>query len=281
MMRGQRHWAIAVRKPDDSIAVDSFRVNSPTERYPWLKRPILRGMVAMVDSLVLGMKAISYSAQFVGEEEGDELTARDMAIAIIGAVALTIVLFFITPAYLTSLMDKYIDSTVVYNIIEGLIRIGIFVAYILAVSMIKDIGRVFEYHGAEHKTIHAFERGIELSPEQVENFSTRHVRCGTAFLLIVMVVLIIVFAFLGRPAFWLRVLSRIIVIPLVAGISYEVLKYTARHQDSKIVRALVWPGLLLQRLTTREPDRQQLEVAIASLQELLRAEHPAEQTSEA
>lgn len=284
MMRGKKNWAIAVRKPDESIVVDSFPVNSYTDRYPILKKPIFRGMVAMVDAMVLGMKAISYSAQFAleGEEEEEEsLGAKEIAFAMVAAIAMSIVLFFILPAFLTGLMDEYIASTVLYNVLEGIIRIGIFIVYVLAVSQIKDISRVFEYHGAEHKTIHAYEAKVELTPENVERYSTRHLRCGTAFLLIVMVVLIIVFAFLGRPVFWVRVASRLVVIPLVAGLSYEVLKFTARHDDSIIVKIAMWPGLMLQKLTTREPDRGQLEVAIAALQEIIRIEGDGEQAGEA
>lgn len=281
MMRGKEHWAIAVRKPDNEMAIESFAINSPSERYPILKKPIIRGMIAMADAMILGVKAISFSAQYATEEEEEQISGKEMAGAMVVAIILTIGLFFVLPAFLTSLMDKYIANTVAYNVLEGLIRIGIFVCYILVISMIKDISRVFEYHGAEHKTIHAYEAGIELTPDSVEAYSTKHMRCGTAFLLIVMVVLILVFAFLGRPGFWMRVVSRLIVIPIVAGLSYEAIKYAARHEDSKIIQAIMWPGLLLQRLTTREPDKDQLEVAIAALKEILRIEHDDEKALEA
>lgn len=274
MIRGKTNWVIAVRRPNKEIIVEERKVNSLGKKYPILTKFILRGMLALVESLGIGFQALNFSAKEAMEGEFEEEMGLKEMIFVFGMAAVLIIgLFFILPAYLSSLLDGYISSTILSNIVEGLIRIAIFVSYLFVVSRLKDIRRVFEYHGAEHKVINAYEAGEELTPESAEKYSTLHVRCGTAFVLIVMIVLIIVFAFLGRPSILMRIVSRLFIIPLVTGVSYEIIKFSSKYEDSFFVKMITWPGLLLQRLTTREPSKDQLEVAIFSVRRLLELEN--------
>ena len=272
MMRGPELIATAVREPSGDIVVQKEVVTSITQKYPFLKKPLLRGFIALIESLVYGLKSLSFSAQAAGEE-GEALTTREIIMTMLVSFGLAIVLFVIIPTYAA----KYIYSTAtepwILNIFEGVLRLVIFIAYIVAISRMKDIQRVFQYHGAEHKTINAYEAGVPLEVARVQTFGTIHPRCGTNFLLIVMVVSIFMFAFLGWPDLWLRIVSRIVLLPLIAGIAYEIIRYAGRS-DKKWVAAAIAPGLWLQKLTTRQPSDDQVEVAIRAFEEVRPLEEP-------
>ncbi len=265
MMRSPFRLATAVRKPNGDIALEVKEQRPIAQKYPFLSWPIIRGVVGLIDSLVVGIKALSHSASLALEEEEEKLSSMDIAISIHLALGIFAGLFIALPAFLSSLGDQFISSTFVYNLVEGLIRIGIFLAYLLLISQMKDIRRVFEYHGAEHKAIFTWENGEELTPENARKFTTLHPRCGTNWLIIVLVISIFVFSFLGRPGLVTRIVSRVLLIPLVAGLAYEAIKILSRYQDNRLAYILTLPGLLLQRITTREPDDSQLEVAFAAL----------------
>lgn len=264
MMRGPEYVATAVREPSGKISVKTEKVSSITQRYPILKKPMLRGVVALGESLILGLKSLSYSAKMAGEE-GEELTDREILMTMAFSLGLAIVLFVIIPTAAAKYIHSSITDPMWLNLAEGGLRMLIFLAYIYGISRLKDIQRVFQYHGAEHKTIHAYEAGEELTVENVQKHSTLHPRCGTAFLLIVMIVSIIMFAFLGWPDLWLRILSRVILLPVVAGVSYEIIKI-AGHSSNTLIRFAILPGLWLQKITTNQPDDEQVEVAIQALE---------------
>lgn len=264
MMRGPETVATAVREPSGEIGVKTEAVSSITKRYPILKKPMIRGVVALAESLILGLRSLSYSAQKAGEE-GEELSNREIVLTMAFSLILAIVLFVIIPTAAAKYIHSAITDPMWLNLAEGGLRMAIFLLYVFGISRLKDIQRVFEYHGAEHKTIHAYESGVPLTVENVQSYSTLHPRCGTAFLLIVMVVSIIMFAFLGWPDLWLRIVSRIILLPVVAGISYEIIRFAGRSQ-SQIVQIAILPGLWLQKITTRQPDDEQVEVAIRALE---------------
>ena len=264
MMRGPEYIATAVRTPSGEITVKKDAVHSITERYPILKKPFLRGTVALCESLVYGMKSFSYSAQAAGEED-EQITNTEMALTMAFSIVLAIVFFLLIPTYAVKFIPGIEHSAVWMNIVEGVLRLAIFLLYIWGISLTKDIRRVFEYHGAEHKTIWTYESGQELTVENVRRHSRLHPRCGTNFLLIVMVVSIFVFAFLGWPSLLERVASRIVLMPVVAGISYEMIRLASRT-ESALLQALFKPGLWLQYLTTREPHDDQIEVAIRALE---------------
>ncbi len=274
MMRGVSTWAAAVRKPDGEVQVTSEPVVSWAKRHRVLRVPVVRGAVALGESLKIGFKAlaISANAQIEDEEDQEPIGGLTWGLTIALSMALAIGLFFVIPVGLTSLIKDQLGSAVLFWLVEGVLRTAIFVGYIVAISRLPDLRRVFEYHGAEHKTISCFEAGDELTPERAARYSRLHPRCGTSFLLIVMVLAIFVFAPLGLPAWYWLVISRIVGIPLIAGLSYEVIKWAGRNRRRPWVRRLMWPGLMLQNLTTREPDHDQLEVAIASLREVLAVE---------
>lgn len=270
MMRGPGKIAVAVRKPDGEIAVDLKPAGSISDRYPILKKPFLRGVVSLVESLGYGMKALSFSAQVSGDEEsGETLSSLEMAGTIAVSVGLAVLLFVVLPTGAMKLLQNQGVSPLLLNLCEGLLRLGIFLLYIWGISRQKDIQRVFQYHGAEHKTIYTYEHGLPLRVENVRPFSTLHPRCGTNFLMIVMLISIFIFTFLGWPSLWERILSRILLMPVVAGISYEIIRFAGKHMDKPWVRTAILPGLALQKLTTRQPDDDQIEVAIASLKAVL------------
>jgi Protein of unknown function (DUF1385). len=285
MMRGRSNVAIAVRSKD-GINLACKKVSPFTDKYPVFKLPILRGMVSLVESLVIGINAINYSAEISGqlvEEEpskfdraiekifGDRLNDVLLAFSLIISLGFAVLLFFILPTWSANLIKRFTDSGFLLNIIEGVIRVAIFLIYLIAISGMKDIRRVFEYHGAEHKTIHCYEHEEELTPENARKYSTLHPRCGTNFLFLVMVVSILLFSIFSWPGFWMRVILRIVLLPLVAGISYELIRWAGKS-ESRLARAIAYPGMMLQKLTTREPDDLQLEVAIASLRSILEVE---------
>lgn len=276
MMRGKTHVAVAVRQPDGEINVDVRPVNSIAERYPILKKPFLRGVVSLVESLVMGMKALSYSAQVSGEED-EKLDSKDMALTIAVSAGLAILLFIIIPTWSMRFITDFTQDHMALNLAEGVLRMAIFLAYIAAISSMRDIQRVFQYHGAEHKTIYTYEAGLPLKVENVRPFSTLHPRCGTNFLMIVMLISMFIFTFLGWPNLVERIASRILLMPVIAGVSYELIRYAGAHTDNPLVRVAITPGLLLQKLTTRQPDDDQIEVAIASLKAVVPPEDLAEE----
>jgi uncharacterized protein YqhQ len=271
-MRGQRVMATAVRRTDGSIVVDKREIIPWSVRFPILKWPLVRGAVAMVESLVVGVNALTFSAQQFAEGEEVELTGKDTAWMVVVAFALTLVIFVALPALVARLLQGLIPSILLLNLVEGLVKVALFTGYIWGISLLPDIRRVFEYHGAEHKTINAFERGDELTVDNVRRHTTLHYRCGSSFLLLVMLTSIVVFSLVtsaGRPPFLERFLIHLAILPLVAGLSYELIRYASRRDAFFLMRWLASPGLLIQKLTTREPDDSQLEVAIRALDEVL------------
>lgn len=276
MMRGKTHVAVAVRQPDGEISVDVRPVNSISDRYPILKKPFLRGVVSLVESLVMGMKALAYSAQVSGDED-ERLDSKEMALTIAVAAGLAILLFIVIPTWSMRFLTGITQDHMALNLAEGVLRMAIFLAYIAAISSMNDIQRVFQYHGAEHKTIYTYEAGLPLKVENVRPFSTLHPRCGTNFLMIVMLISMFIFTFLGWPSLLERIASRIILMPVIAGVSYELIRYAGAHTDNPLVRIAITPGLLLQKLTTRQPDDSQIEVAIASLKAVVPPEDLAQE----
>lgn len=276
MMRGKTHVAVAVRQPDGEISVDVRPVNSISDRYPILKKPFLRGVVSLVESLVMGMKALAYSAQVSGDED-EKLDSKEMALTIAVSAGLAILLFIVIPTWSMRFLTGITQDHMALNLAEGVLRMAIFLAYIAAISSMNDIQRVFQYHGAEHKTIYTYEAGLPLKVENVRSFSTLHPRCGTNFLMIVMLISMFIFTFLGWPSLWERIASRIILMPVIAGVSYELIRYAGAHTDNPLVRIAITPGLLLQKLTTRQPDDSQIEVAIASLKAVVPPEDLAQE----
>jgi uncharacterized protein YqhQ len=283
MMRGVRHWAVAVRKPKEEglgeIEVKTFPLTSALSRHRSLRIPILRGIVALGGSLAIGFKALGISAnaqlpESEGVQEPQEIGAGIWAGTVVVSLVFAIGLFFLLPLGLTSLIKDQLHSSALFWIVEGCVRTAIFLGYMVLLSRIKDLRRVFEYHGAEHKTISCFEAGLDLTPQNAQRFSRLHPRCGTSFLLIVMVVSIFVFGAVGMPAWYLLVATRIVGVPIIAGISFEIIKFAGRNRSRRWVRAVMWPGLKLQLLTTREPELDQLAVAIAALQAVLALEEP-------
>jgi uncharacterized protein YqhQ len=300
MMRGVANWAVAVRKPTEEqlseedhgaseivsegakgeIEVTTYTLDSAMKRHRVLRLPLIRGVVALGGSMVIGFRAleISANAQMPAEEaeEQQEIPRVVWAGTVVVAVVLAIVLFFVVPVGLTSLIKSQLGSSLLFWLVEGVIRTSLFLGYMLLLSRVRDLRRVFEYHGAEHKTISCFEAGLELTPENAKRFSRLHPRCGTSFLLVVMIVAIFVFAPIGLPAWYWLVATRVLGVPVIAGISFELIKFAGRNRSRGWVRAVMWPGLKLQLLTTREPDLAQLEVAIAALKAVLARETPGE-----
>lgn len=271
MMRGRRSLAIAVRRPSSQIVVDVRPVGGLSRRFRLLRLPFVRGVVMLVESLVIGMQALMYSANQVVDEE-EEFSPLELAGTLALAFGLFVLLFIVLPNLAAVWFQRLTGTRVVLsNLVEGVLRVLIFLAYIVGISRLRDIQRVFEYHGAEHKVIHAYESCGRPDARRAVGFSTRHPRCGTGFLLIVMVIAVFVFAIVGKPSLPWLVLSRIVGIPLIIGVSYEIgIKWLGKHPDGFIARFLLWPGLQLQRLTTREPTPDQLEVAAAALEETMR-----------
>ena len=283
MMRGVSTWAVAVRNPEGQIELSSEPLVPWAKRHRLWRVPVIRGVVALGESLKIGFRALAISANAQMEEdehgEREEIGGFVWGATIVLSMALAIGLFFVVPVGLTSLIKDQLGSPLLFWLIEGLLRTGIFIGYIAAISRLPDLRRVFEYHGAEHKTISCYEAEDELVPARAKLYSRLHPRCGTSFLLIVMVLAIFVFAPIGLPAWYWLLASRILGIPLIAGLSYEVIKWAGKNRRKRWVRAVMWPGLMLQNLTTREPDEEQLAVAIASLDKVL-AEEPAHEGDE-
>jgi uncharacterized protein YqhQ len=299
MMRGVAHWSVAVRKPtleqleeedrspeeaaEGEIEVSTFPLTSALSRHRSLRLPIIRGVVALGESMAIGFRALGISANAQLPPDEDDVDASPQEISsgvwagtIVVALVFAIGLFFVIPVGLTSLIKGQLHSSVLFWVIEGLVRTGIFLGYMVLLSRIRDLRRVFEYHGAEHKTISCFEASLPLTPVNAQRFSRLHPRCGTSFLLVVMIVAIFVFAPIGLPAWYWLVATRILGVPLIAGISFELIKFAGRNRRRRWVQVVMWPGLKLQLLTTREPDLDQLAVAIAALEAVLALETPGD-----
>jgi uncharacterized protein YqhQ len=278
MMRGVSTWSVACRTPEGNIKVTSEPIVSWAKRSRVLRLPVIRGVVALGESLKIGFKALAISAnvQLADEDEEEEIGGFTWGFTIFLSLLLAVGLFFVIPVGANSLIKDQLGSPILFWLVEGVLRTAIFIGYLAAISRLPDLRRVFQYHGAEHKTISCFESGDELTPARAEVYSRLHPRCGTSFLLIVMVLAIFVFAPIGLPAWYWLVLSRILGIPLIAGLSYEVIKWAGKNRNKRWVRAVMWPGLMLQNLTTREPDPGQLHVAIRALQAVLDVEDPYE-----
>jgi uncharacterized protein YqhQ len=274
MMRGVSTWAVAMRKPDGEVDVQSFPLVSWTKRHRALRWPVIRGVVALVESLNIGFKALGLSANAQLPEEEEPISGAMWVGTIVVALLFAVGLFFVVPVGLTSLFKDQLGSAFLFWLVEGIVRTAIFLGYIVLVARLRDLRRVFEFHGAEHKTISCYEAGLELTPENAQRFSRLHPRCGTSFLLIVMIVAIFVFAPIGLPAWYLLLASRILGVPLIAGLSFEVIKWAGRNRRKGWVQRLMWPGMQLQKLTTREPDAEQLAVAIAAMEAVLDVEDP-------
>jgi uncharacterized protein YqhQ len=276
MMRGPSNWAVAVRKPDGEIAHVNQPIESPMVRHPVWRLPVIRGVIALGESLAIGFRALAISANYAAAQEGEdgeevatELTRGQLFFAFAVAIGFAVLLFKVSPALITDFIG--IDATW-FVIVEGLIRVGIFVGYLFLISLLPDLRRVFQYHAAEHKAINAYEAGEELEPETVQRYSLIHPRCGTAFLLWVMVIAIFVFAFFGRPHWYWLIATRILLLPVIAGLAYELIRFAGKHQGNRVVMTLLAPGLWLQRLTTRQPSLDQIEVSIRALKEVLALE---------
>ncbi len=279
MMRGASNWAVAVRKPDGDIAEVHQPIKSPMARHWIFRLPVIRGVVALGESLAIGFRALAISANYAavteakegeeGEEVSTELTRGQLIFAFAIAIGFAVLLFKVSPALITDWIGIKAGWFV---IVEGGIRVTIFVLYLSLISLFPDLRRVFQYHAAEHKAINAYEAGEELKPENVQRYSLIHPRCGTAFLLWVMVIAIFVFAFFGRPHWYWLIATRILLLPLIAGIAYELIRFAGKHQNNRILMSLLAPGMWLQRLTTREPSLDQIEVSIRALREVLRLE---------
>lgn len=303
-MRGPTNWALAVRRPCGEIFVSVNALNTLAQRFPRMNVLFVRGIFALVDSLAIGVKSLLMSGAIQleeSEEDGDcdgdaygdaatgdgavhedvvaeaeaSLSTWMITVTMILSLAAFLGIFIVLPSFISSLVSDRIGNTFLFNVVEGLIRITIFVGYLALVSLMPDMRRVFEYHGAEHKVVHAYEAGIDLSADNASFEKKEHLRCGTAFIMIIMIISVLVFSCLGRPPLWLRILERLAIIPFLAALSYELIKVAARFEGSVVVRLLMWPGLLLQRITTREPDTAQIEVAIAALDAALSDEKEA------
>lgn len=281
MMRSPNWYSVAIRKQSGEVDVKLFPIISIVKKYPIAKAPLIRGIVALIENQILGFKSLVYSVDKISiaeEREEVKISGFQMTISIIIALILAIGIFFVLPTYLGKFVYKFISNVFLYNLIEGLIRFAILLLYIILVSLLKDIRTLFEYHGAEHKTIHAYEAGDELTYENANKYSTLHMRCGTAFLMIVVFISILIFSILGEQTLTCRVIYRIVLIPLIIGISYEFIKLAGKFPGSKILKIVSIPGLLFQKLTTRNPSEEQLEVVIVALEKVINREIKKEET---
>lgn len=275
MMRGRNTIATAVRRPDGGVAIDARPL--PAIYTGWMRKaPLVRGVIVLIESLVLGIKALLYSANVSLEEEGEEgekkeeVSGGQLWLIMVVAMAFAVALFFIVPLFLTRLF--HFSSSLAFNLVDGVIRVAILIVYLKLMILVPDIKRTFAYHGAEHAVVNAYEAGVPIELEAVRGHSKEHVRCGTSFMFVVMVISILVFALVGLHSAWLMALSRIVLIPVIASLSYEIIYFGGRHTGNPLVRAILAPGLWLQSLTTREPDDSQLEIAIAALEKVMEAD---------
>ena len=285
MMRGKYNWAVAVRTPDGEIHSEEHDLTSGAAKHAWMRWPVVRGCVALVETLTLAMKAFSVSASLAGETEEEQLSSKEISFTMTLGAVIAIAFFIVLPAVLTNLVVNQAQRPFEWNIVDGLLRVAAFFGYIWAIGKMGDIQRVFAYHGAEHKTIHAYEHNLPLETDIIQRYETLHVRCGTSFLLMVMIIAIIVFSLV--PVKWIvlglgvpvtnkiattlvAIVARLILLPVVAGLAYEVtVKWAGNHADNPAVRILLWPGLQMQRMTTREPTDDMIEVAVAAMQPVI------------
>ena len=280
MIRGRTSVVTAVRRPNGDVTTDVKPLPSLTTSR-MRRMPLLRGVVILIEAMVLGIKSLLYSANVSMEEEEEEIPTKAIWGMIASAVILAVVLFFLAPLFLTKLANNYIPNTVVFHIVEGVIRLVIFVGYLKVISLLPDIKRVFTYHGAEHKTVNAYEAGVPMEVEAIKPYSTAHVRCGTSFLFLVLVIAIFVFSFVGRDILWLMIVARVVLIPVIMALGYEVIYFGARHANNWLMKIILAPGLLMQSLTTGEPDDRQLEVAIAAMNKAVEVDLEEEAAAQA
>ncbi len=269
MMRGPRDIAMAVRLPDGQLETTHKRIPAFfSGKFRTL--PFVRGVFVLLEALVIGTQALLYSAEKATTgEEGQELPKAALFLAVAASLGFSVLLFFVVPLLISRSLDALITSDLLSNLIEGVVRIAIFVLYVALIGLMPDVKRVFAYHGAEHRVINAYEAGVPLTPQAVQDYSTSHSRCGTSFIFVVLVMSILVLGLLGRPPVLLAILSRVVLLPLIAAASYEIIRWSADRQGNPLVRAFTMPGLLLQKLVTRQPDVAQVEAAIAALQLVL------------
>jgi uncharacterized protein YqhQ len=275
MIRGRCSAVTAVRRPNGEITTDVKPL--PSVYTSWARRtPLVRGVVILIEALVLGINSLLQSANISMEEEVEEIPQKAIWAMMAVSAVLVVALFFVAPLFLTKLLNTHIHSSILFNVVEGVIRLAIFIGYLKVIGMMSDIKRVFTYHGAEHKTVNAYEAGVPMEVNAIKNYSRAHVRCGTSFLFLVLVIAIIVFTFVGRQNLWLMVLSRIVLIPVIMALGYEVIYFGARHTKNWFVKIILWPGLWLQSMTTGEPDDKQLEVAIAAINKAVEVDQAEE-----
>ncbi|MCH7609292.1 MAG: DUF1385 domain-containing protein [Chloroflexi bacterium] len=272
LMRGTRTYSIAVRAPDGTILIESQDLGS-IHRVRWLRVPFLRGLFVLWESLVIGVRALTFSANAQAEDESERLEGTALTLTLVGSIAIALFGFLLLPAGVAAFLQRALDTTdLATNLMEGVIRLGLLIGYVWSIGRVSDIDRVYGYHGAEHMTIHAFEAGASLTPESIRAFPREHPRCGTAFLLTVVLLSILLFSLIGPLSFWVRLASRIAFTPVLASMAYEYIRFTARFADRGWAKLLMWPNLALQRLTTRTPSREMIEVAVASFEAMRRRE---------
>ena len=269
MMRHGNRIAVAVRTPAKDIVIKEQDYVPFTKRYPMLGIRVVRGSVTLVEMMVLGIKTLLYSAEIAMPEGEKKPQGWEIALSLCLSFSMALTLFVLIPAYCFAFLRDFIENTILLNIVEGIIRLGIFLTFLTTTLLMEDMRRVFMYHGAEHKTVFAWEHGQELTIENIKHFSTRHPRCGTSFILVVFVISILVFSLLGRPDFLMRVAYKLSLFPIIAGISYEIIRFSGKHKDKGWVQMISWPGLLLQKITTREPTDDQIEVAVAAMKKVI------------
>jgi len=269
MMRSKDHMVVCVRQPNNEIVTKTEELHSLSEKYSFLKLPFLRGILALFETLYSGIKGIYFSANAAfGDDEEESLNPKEIAVVVAVAICLSILLFSVTPFFLTSLLN--FGGGVVFNIVEGIVRLSFLLAYLAAVSLVGDFKRIFQYHGAEHTAINAYESGVELNVENARKYSRFHARCGTSFLLIVTLISILFFSIMPSADYLVRLSYRVVLIPVISAVSYEILKLSDKYRASRIMRVLVAPGLALQHLTTRQPDDEMIEVALKAVKEVER-----------
>jgi uncharacterized protein YqhQ len=279
MIRGRTARVTAVRRPNGEIATDVKPLPSATTS-KMRRIPFVRGFVVLIEAMVLGIQSLLYSANVAMEEEEEKISTKAIWGMMSVAAILVILLFFIAPLFLTRLLNTYIPNSLVFNIVEGLIRLAIFLGYIKLISYMPDIKRVFTYHGAEHKAVNAYEAGVPMEVDAIKSYSRAHVRCGTSFLFLVFIIAIVVFTFVGRQDMWIMVVSRIVLIPVIMGLGYEVIYFGAKHTKNWFMKIVLTPGLWLQAMTTGEPDDKQLEVAIAAMNKAVEVDQAEEAARE-
>lgn len=280
MIRGRKSVVTAVRKPDGEIETH-VSTPHPITTGRLRRTPLIRGVIVLVEAMVIGIQSLMHSANIAMEEEEEEVPTRALWSMVAIGVVLLVLLFFLAPLFLTKLLNPYIPNSIVFHIVEGVIRIIIFIIYLKVIGMMSDIKRVFTYHGAEHKTVNAYEAGVPLEVDAVKVYGTAHVRCGTSFLFLVLIIAIVIFSFIGRDILWLMIVARIVLIPVIMGLGYEVIFFGAKHSHNWLMRILLWPGLFLQSMTTGEPDGSQIEVAIAAMKKAIEIDQEPEETAPA